>query len=246
MSNTQKDIVVNGMILSATPVGESDKRLALLTKERGKIVVFARGAKRQNSPLLSVSNPFACGTFKLLGGRTAYYLQSAHCDYYFRELTKDYEKSCYGFYFLEFAGYFAMENNDETALLNLLTLSIRALLNPSIPDKLVRYIFELKVLTINGEAPYFYHCCACKKEVTEGYFSLDKRGILCSHCSVSDEYYIGQSALYTMQYIIGADLKKLYSFVVTEEVYEQLKRALDAYRSRYVEHTFQSEAFLEA
>lgn len=226
-------------------VGETDKRLTLLTRERGKIVVFARGAKRQNSPLLSAANPFACGTFQIKYGRTTYYLLSAHCDYYFRELTADYQKSCYGFYFLELASYFAMENNDETQLLNLLILSMRALLNNSIPDQLARYIFELKLLAINGEAPYLYQCHCCKKEVKEGYFSLAKRAIACRDCHLSDDYYIGQSALYTMQYIIGADLKKLYSFVVKEDVYQQIKSVIDAYRSRYVDHVFQSLSFLE-
>ena len=124
-------IQTTGMVLYAAPVGEFDKRLILLTGDRGKITAFARGAKRTGSLLRAASRPFAFGIFTLSETRDAYNLYGAEIENYFEGLEQDVECACYASYFAEFAEYFGREGLEAREMLRLLYQSFRALLKPA-------------------------------------------------------------------------------------------------------------------
>lgn len=164
------DLTLTGMVVSAIPIGEFDKRLVILTRERGKIHAFARNARRQNSPLMACSQPFTFGEFTLYEGKTAYNLVGAQIQNYFPELRQDLERIYYGFYFLELSAWFAKENLDATEELKLLYQSFRALTSgiEALGAKLVRYIFEWKILAVEGMMPQMFECAGCGRELSAG------------------------------------------------------------------------------
>ena len=209
-------ITVTGMVLAAYPYNDYDKRLIVLTKERGKITVFAKGARRQNSSLLAVCNSFVFGEFFVYEGRSSFNLMQAKVLNYFSDLGTDVEGACYGFYFCEVAEYYTREANDELPMLKLLYQSLRALLNKHIPNELVRYIFELKTLVINGECPVEF-----------------------------DDPGLSDSARYALSFIVSSLPEKLYTFTVSEAVLGELRLILHRFRDLYMEGKFKSLEILE-
>lgn len=202
--------------MKTAPIGEYDRRVVLLTKERGKISAFAKGARRPNSRLSAAVSPFSFGEFKIYEGRSSYNISEADISNYFEGLREDYEGACYGMYFLEVMDYYTRENNDEVQMLKLLYQSLRALQLPSLPDELVRSVFELKALVLNGEYP-----------------GLPER-----------RQYL-DSTVYAVNYIAGSTVEKLYTFTVTEEVLAELKEIADGFRKRFIDREFKSLEVLE-
>lgn len=205
--------------MSAAPVGEYDKLVVLLTKERGKLRAFARGARRLNSPLMAAVNVFAFGEFQIYEGRTSYNIKQASIHNYFSELMMDFEGACFGQYFLEFADHYCRENMDCRDFLKLAYQSLRALSVPSLPRPLVRYIFELKAMVYSGECP----------QSLDGFLS----------------WKLNPSTEYAFQFVVASPVEKLYTFTLTDEVCREFGRVVTALRERYVNANFKSLEILE-
>lgn len=213
----QEYIEVTGLVIQNLPMGEYDKRVTILTKERGKIAAFARGARRPNSKLMARTNPFCFGTFKMYEGKSSYTLVDAEISNYFDEFRDDLEGTMYGMYFLEVADYYTRENNDEKEMLMLVYQSLRALLLPAIKNELILYIFEIKALVVNGEFP-----------------------------GIPANKSLSPDTLYTIDYVVKSGLDRLYTFVVSDEVLRELAECVVEYRKRYMGHEFHSLEILNS
>lgn len=240
---------VTGMVLSAMPIGDYDKRLVILTRERGKITAFAKGARRPNSAFLACSQPFSFGEFMIYEGKTSFNMVSVNISNYFEELRKELDSVYYGLYFCELADYFTHENEDSSEILKLLYQSLRALCVESISKKLVRYIYELKALVLNGESPQVFECIKCKQEEELQYFNSEFGGIVCQNCRknfLSNVKFIpiSNSTIYTMQYIITSTIEKLYTFTVSDQVLSELKLCMESYSNMYIDRKMKSLDFL--
>ncbi|SEK28133.1 DNA replication and repair protein RecO [Butyrivibrio sp. ob235] len=202
---------VNGIIIKRSPVGEYDWVVTILTSERGKISAFAKGSRRPGNPLSGEVEPFSFGEFKLYEGRTSYNIQEANIRNYFEYFRQDFNASLYGMYFMELADYYTRENNDEREVLKLLYQSLRALESDKLDNRLVKCVYEIKALVVNGEFP----------------------GI------PTDRDYV-QSTAYTLEYIRNTNVEKLFSFAVTDEVLHELEHICDIYRKRFIDRKLNS------
>ena len=226
-------VFLKGIVLKSEPYSESDKRLVILTGERGLITAFAKGARRARSPLSASTECFVYATFECFEGRSAYTLVRTKVHEYFREITQSFDKVALGYYLLELCSYYAVENSPEKEMLNLLYLSISALINnkneslntdgyvyaTDIP--MIRIIFELRVMVIFGEYPaidestVYYDIKECEK--------IDEK-----RSADANVLTLTKSDNYAIRYIQFIDLKKLYTGSEPLRCMRRLKKSKEA------------------
>ena len=198
------EITTAGIILNSMSMGENDRRVEILTADLGRIGAFARGSRKPGSSLGAATRVFAFGQFTLAKGKSAYNIRNADISNYFEQLALDYDQACYGFYFLEVSRYFSRENAESEQMLKLLYFSLRALSLESISKRLVRSVFELKTLIINGLCPAY-----------DRIFSRDSTYAFAVNAA--------SGARRAFQYVWTAEIEKLYTFVLTDRAMDDFE-----------------------
>ena len=71
-------------------MGDYDRSVVILTKDKGKITAYAKGARKPTSKYLAATNPFVFGEFKLFVGKTSYNIIDVSISNYFDLLRNDF------------------------------------------------------------------------------------------------------------------------------------------------------------
>ncbi|MBO4395720.1 MAG: DNA repair protein RecO [Eubacterium sp.] len=235
-----------GMVLSASTVGEYDKRVVLLTKEAGRISAFARGARRPKSVLSAVTEPFCFGEFYLYLGRDSATIEEVKATNFFPKLRNDLDRLTMGLYFCEVADYFTREGMGAVEELELLYRSLTALESAPagsekvvtdagessadaglfVPIRLIRRIFELRMLVIAGYSPLYMEEKECWRDET-------------------GDWKLSRTAAYTVGQIISKPMKALFSFSVSDSVLGELETCIGNFFRRNTDREFRSLTALD-
>lgn len=229
---------------------EYDRRVELLTRERGRISAFAQGARKVGSALSACTLPFTFGEFMVYEGKSSYTIKSGSIQKFFGDIAKDYDMTCYASYFAEMAQYFTRENIEASEEVLLLYMTLLAMQNGKVPFPLVRVIYEMRMMMIEGQGLELFECLRCHKTGTRAvYFGAG--GLVCADCAAKETelsrtypFLLGADALYSLQYILSSPLERLYSFVVAPEVQNELEHFMKGYLGRFLPHHFKAADFI--
>lgn len=245
-------IKLSGIVLGSMPIGDYDRRLTILTAERGKISAFAKGARKPNSAFLACSQPFTYAEFSVFEGRSSCNITGFEKANYFEALRNDIDAMYYGMYFCELMDYLTREGNDEKEQMKLLYVSLLALSKGNIDKRLIRAVYELKAIALYGEAPVAFECALCRQNDGDRagwYYSAAADGLICGACRHSEKscrpYPICETTRYTLQYILSSRPEKLYSFSVSDDIRTELEHIAKSHILRHTDRTMKSLEIIE-
>ncbi|MCB0309319.1 MAG: DNA repair protein RecO [Bdellovibrionales bacterium] len=174
------------IILRSTDYGESDRIFGLLTREFGKVSVFARGARNSKKRFSGVD---LFVTFRAIltppknSASQFYVLNSIENLNLQIDIRRDIQKFCQLSYMAECTWMFLGDHDPHGAYFDWLELKMETL--RSQPLKVSDQVrLDLEMLKWFGYFPSFTKCYECGKHIQEEnvFFEFSKGGILCRHC----------------------------------------------------------------
>ncbi|PJI93370.1 DNA repair protein RecO [Luteimicrobium subarcticum] len=171
------------VVLRAQKLGEADRIVTLLTRERGKVRAAAKGVRRTSSRFGARLEPFMLIDVQLYTGRTLDVVTQAETVGPFaRAIIDDYALYTAGAAMLETAERLTEEGEPSVQQYWLLVGALRALAEHRHGAGLVLDSYLLRALSVAGWAPSFTECARCGEPGPHRAFSVATGGAVCSRC----------------------------------------------------------------
>ena len=226
-------IVTKGVVLRETETKEADKILTLLTADRGKISVIARGVRRKSCKYAACAQQLVYSEWTLYQKGEWYYANEGATAELFSGLRTNLEALALGCYFAELTETVTAPEVPAGALLPHLLNGLYALSALQKPPALVKPAFEIKLLCLAGYEPLADSCAYCGRPDPEQPLLDVVQGILrCRSCGTKE------SAL--------SMPKRLYSFRLTGPALERLSAAAEAFVAAQLERGFRTLEFYKS
>jgi DNA repair protein RecO (recombination protein O) len=179
-----RSLRVDAVVLRHSDFGEADRLLNLYTRQRGKMRVIAKGARKIVSRKAGHIEPFTHVKLQLAMGREMFILTQADTVDAYLPLRDDLILTGQASYVIELLDRFTYEDEMENpAIFRLLTETLSRLASRTDPWLVLRH-YEMRLLDQLGFRPQLFECVNCGREIKaeDQYFSFRAGGVICPRC----------------------------------------------------------------
>jgi DNA repair protein RecO (recombination protein O) len=229
-------ITTDAIVLRERAVDEFDSVLTLLSKERGIISAYARGARKPRAALRACAELLSYSCFVLFENRQKYTVDKADLNRMFMGVRGDVEKLSLASYFCQLTAEVAPHEENAEGYLRLLLNSLHLLDRDKRTCVFIKPVYELRLLTMAGFMPNLVGCCSCGNYEAERMLFLPRLSqIICGDCAPETlpeneiAVPLSKSVLAAMRHIIYADFGKLFGFTVSDETQQNLNEITQHY-----------------
>ena len=155
-------LITDALILRENnQIGEADRFVTALTRERGLLRASAKGARKLKSRNAAATQLLSYSRLTLIEGRDKYIITEAEPLHVFFDLRSDIEKLSLAQYFCEIAGVLVPREEPAEEPLRLLLNALHFLGAGTRPAPLVKAVTELRLLMRAGYSPDLSSCRRC-------------------------------------------------------------------------------------
>jgi len=170
------------IVLRTHKLGEADRIVTLLTRERGKVRAVAKGVRRTRSKFGSRLEPFSRVDLLIHEGKNLHTItQAESLSSYGQDLAADYTLWTAGQTMLETAERMAAEESVSVEAQYLLLVgALRTLVTAEHASPQVLDAYLLRAMSLAGYSPTLDACISCGEAGSQPYFHVATGGALCA------------------------------------------------------------------
>jgi DNA repair protein RecO (recombination protein O) len=208
---------------------------------------MARGAKKPNSRLSSITQLFTHGYFLINRGSGLGSMQQGETATSLRSIGEDIFLTAYASYIVELTDKCTDEKKPNPYHFELLYQTLNYLNEGYDPDILMN-IYEMKMLNVLGLNPILNQCSVCGSIDGHFSFSIREGGFICHRCLDKDPYHfkLSPSAVKLLRLFYHFDLSRLGNISVKEETKAELKSVITSYYDEYSGLHLKTKKFLNS
>ena len=254
----------DGLVIKEIAVGESDKLITVLTADKGKLLISAKGVRSMKSKNIALCRIFTYANFEYYERAGKYWLASGEINDSFFGLNRDIESLALASYIVDLANELSGENSPDGTLLRVTLNTLYAIENKLRPLDQIKGAFEFFVAAHAGFSPDVSACKKCGQADAEAfYLDVMNGALLCCECIKSKEIAItgempeydrfatknvllpiSNEVIMAIRYAINADPKRLFSFTLkSENDIKTFSHAGEIYLQNHLERGFDTLDF---
>ena len=237
---------VDGLVIRVSVTGESDRIVWVLTRSRGLIRAFARGARGTKSKLHAGTSLFSYCAFSFYEKNNVFHVTEADVRSVFFQLRDSLEKVTAAQYFCEVVLRCVPESTDEDFYLRLMLNSLHFLCGDKKPWLLVKSVFELRFACEAGYMPSLVACEGCGEYETDRmYFDCRDGRLYCARCGEHKNLpCVPLAVVSAMRHIVYSPFEQCFSFSLAPERLPLLNQITQRYLSVSLQQTFKTLSYL--
>ena len=227
---------VKGIVIKEIQYKDNDKIITLLTDEFGKISCLAKGAKKNNSPLLAACQLFVYSEFVLYKGTSFYHINSAETIDTFYNLRSSLDKIDMACEVTTILNRFIYEEQESTEILSLYLNTLFVIAKKNLDYSFVISVFKLKLLKVSGFLPSFAICGNCKKKLigeeikqNKYVYSKSLNHVICDECKSKEDtiMILNEAVFYAVNFVATESMKRIFMFELKDEAQKEFKTFVD-------------------
>lgn len=236
----------HAIVLRRINLGETDKILTLLTREKGKLGAVAKGSRRPTSRFVGATELFGYCRMLLAVGQSLDVVTQVEVRQSFPHLRVNLEKIAAASFMTELVDHFTEERQPQEEIFDLLLTGLTVVDMLDDPGLIVT-AFTLQLLAVAGYTPELAECVRCGEKGVYPAFSPAMGGVVCRACrpSVKDAMRVSPEALDAARALLAWRLPDAAQLELTDAARAQTLRLIRAFLLYRTDRPLKSARFLD-